>query len=133
LSNNNLEPSRKRLNNICKKINQDEALKKDYEEIVVNQLNNGIVVREKEQPTRERLFYMPHKPVVKEDATTTKVRMAFDASMKPHPMANSVSECMFTGQPLQPPLWDIMIRARVASNIVLADIQKAFLQVGTVY
>ena len=34
------------------------------------------------------------------------------------------------GAPLQPRLWDIMIRARVASNVLLADIQKAFLQVG---
>jgi hypothetical protein len=34
---------------------------------------------------------MPHKPVVKEEATTTKVRMVFDASIKPHPMLNSVS------------------------------------------
>ena len=56
--------------------------------------------------------------------------MVFDASMKPNPMANSVNECMFTGPPLQPRLWDIMIRARVASNVLLADIQKAFLQVG---
>jgi hypothetical protein len=61
------------------------------EEIVVNQLNDGIVERAPEQPTGERLFYMPHKPVVKEDATTTKVRMVFDASIKPHPMLNSVS------------------------------------------
>jgi hypothetical protein len=37
---------------------------------------------------------MPHKQVVKEDATTTKVRMVFDASMKPRLMLNSANECM---------------------------------------
>ena len=73
---------------------------------------------------------MPHKPVVKRDGTTTKVRMVFDTSMKPRPVANSVNDCMFTGPPLQPLLWDILIRARVAPSIALVDIQKAFLQVG---
>ena len=37
---------------------------------------------------------------------------------------------MFTGPPLQPRLWDIMVRGRVASNALLVDIQKVFLQVG---
>ena len=86
--------------------------------------------RAPETPTGNRLFYMPHKPVVRRDAATTKVRMVFNASMKPHPMANSVNDCMFTGPSLQPLLWDILIRARVAPSIALADIQKAFLQVG---
>ena len=41
-----------------------------------------------------------------------------------------INECIFTGPPLQPLLWDIMVRARVDSNIVLADladIQKALI------
>ena len=50
--------------------------------------------------------------------------------MKPHPTANCVNDCMFTGPPVQPLLWNILIRARVAPSIALADIQKAFLQVG---
>ena len=130
LSNNNLEPSRKRLHNVSRKINQDKDLKKEYEQIIENQLKERIIERAPEQPTGDRLFYMPHKPVVRQDATTTKVRMVFDASAKPHPLANSVNDCMFTGPPLQPLLWDIMVRARMSPRLVLADIQKAFLQVG---
>ena len=80
--------------------------------------------------TGDRTFYMPHKPVVRESASTTKVRMVFDASAKPHRLANSVNECMYTGPSLQPLLWDILIRARMSTNLVLADIQKAFLQIG---
>ena len=37
---------------------------------------------------------------------------------------------MYTGPPLQPLLWDIMIRTRMSTHILLADIQKAFLQIG---
>ena len=56
--------------------------------------------------------------------------MVFDASAKPHPLANSVNECMHTGPPLQPLLWNIMIRARMSTDILLADLQKAFLQIA---
>ena len=56
--------------------------------------------------------------------------MVFDASAKPHPLANSVNECMYTGPPLQPLLWDIMIRARMSTHLLLADLKKAFLQIG---
>ena len=130
MSSSNLEQNRKRLNHVWRKVNQHQDLKKEYEDIVVNQLKEGIVERASETPTGKRLFYMPHKPVVKRDGMTTKVRMVFDTSIKPRPVANSVNDCMFTGPPLQPLLWDILIRARVAPSIALADIQKAFLQVG---
>ena len=130
LPNSNVEPSRKRLTNVCKKIDRDETLKQDYEEIIEKQLLSGIIEYAPEVPTGERVYYMPHKPVVREEATSTKVRMVFDASAKPNPTTNSVNDCMFTGPPLQPLLWDILIRARMAPQLILADIQKAFLQVG---
>ena len=37
---------------------------------------------------------------------------------------------MYTGPPLQPLLWDIVIRTRMSTHMLLADIQKAFLQIG---
>ena len=73
---------------------------------------------------------MPHKAVVRTEAVTTKVRMVFDASAKPHPLAASINECMYTGPSLQPLLWDIMIRSRMSENLLLGDIKKAFLQIG---
>ena len=37
---------------------------------------------------------------------------------------------MHTGPALQPLLWDILVRARMAPCLVIGDIQKAFLQIG---
>ena len=73
---------------------------------------------------------MPHKPIVKQSTVTTKVRMVFDTSVKPQPLTNSINDCMFTGFPLQPFLWDIMVRARMSTSLLLGDIEKAFLQIG---
>ena len=77
------------------------------------------------------MFFIYHiKAVVRTEAVTTKVRMVFDASAKPHPLATSINECMYTGPSLQPLLWDIMIRTRMSENILLGDIKKASLQIG---
>ena len=64
-------------------------MKNDYDEIIEKQ--SGIIEVAPEKPNGERLYYMPHKPVVREEATSTKVRMVFDASAKPNPDANSVN------------------------------------------
>ena len=72
---------------------------------------------------------MPHKPVVRQDAVTTKVRMVFDASAKLNPSSESINDCMYTGPALQPHIWDILVRALLMQNLILADIQKAFLQI----
>ena len=127
---NNEVQSRKRLKNIERKLEKDPTLKETYQEIVTDQLNQGIIEKAPEVATGERVFYLPHKPVCRENASTTKTRMVFDYSARPSPMSNSINECMDTGPALQPNLWDIMVRARMASNLLIADLQKAFLQIG---
>ena len=81
-------------------------------------------------PTGSRIFYMPHNPVIKQKATTTKVRMVFDGSTRPQPLGNSVNDCMYPGPPLQPLLRDILIRSRMSPFQLLNDIKKAFLQIA---
>ena len=108
---------------------QNKQLQTSNKEIVEEQLEQGILEKVPDQPTGETIFFVPHKPVVRHDASTTKMRMVFDASAKPHPLANSINECMYTGPSLQPLLWDIMIRARMSPNLLLADLQKTFLQI----
>ena len=130
LSSTNEVLSRKRLQNVERRLAQNENLRKEYADLIEEQLRVGIVEEAPERPTGERVFYMPHKPVIKESAVTTKVRMVFDASAKPYPLANSINDCIFTGLPLQPLLWDIMVRARMSKNLLLGDIEKAFLQIG---
>ena len=72
---------------------------------------------------------MPHKAVVREGAVSTKARVVFDASAKPSPEEYSINECINPGPPTQPPLWDILIRSRVAPVCIVGDVEKAFLQV----
>ena len=113
-----------------RKLEQDECLRKDYEKIIIDQVAAGIIEKSPDTPTGGRVFYMPHKPVVKQDTITTKTRMVFDASAKPQSISSSVNECMYPGPPLQPLLWDILVRARMSPYLLIGDIEKAFLQIG---
>ena len=72
LSNTSEMASRKHLKNIEQKRRRNEDLKIKYEKIIHEQLEQGIVKKAPEQHTSRHVFYMPHKPVVREVATKTK-------------------------------------------------------------
>ena len=88
--------SKKRLRSVVRKLDRDPSLRTEYRNIVAEQLGKRIIERVPEEPTGSRVFYMPHKLVVKSSATTTKVRMVFDASAKPNPLARSIIACLGT-------------------------------------
>ena len=75
--------TRWQVENASRKLRRTEDLKIEYEEIIHQQLEQGVVEKEPEQPTGPHVFIMPHKPVVREEATTAKERMVFCASAKP--------------------------------------------------
>ena len=73
-------------------------------------------------------FYLPHRPVLKPDSVSTKIRPVFDASASG---SNSVSlnECLYVGPNLLTDLVAILIRFRRWPVAVSGDIKKAFLQI----
>ena len=74
---------KRRLQNLERKLENKESLKQEYTTIVGDQLENEIIEKVPETATGSRVNYVPYKPVVRESATTTKVRMVFDASARP--------------------------------------------------
>ena len=83
LTNTNDALSRKRLENVERKLSRDEKLKGEYGGIVEEQLRAGVIEEAPKSPSGKRVFYMLHKPIVKQSTVTTKVPMVFDASAKP--------------------------------------------------
>ena len=76
-----------------------------YDEIIQEQLKEGIVKRVVKEP-KERVFYILHKPVNRETVTTTKLRIVFDTSAKPSEERN---ESLETSPPLQNLLWNVLV------------------------
>ena len=92
--------SLKRLNNLVTKLIKGSDMLKKYDDVIKDQLFQGIVERATETADG-REFYLPHKPVICESAESTKLRIVYDASARKNEKAPLLNECLETGPPLQ--------------------------------
>ena len=125
---NNKAGSLARLGKLVQKLERKPELFQQYRDIINDQKDQGTVEKASEDP-QGREFYLPHKPVVKESAESTKVRVVYDASARASDDSLSLNDCLETGPPLQRNLWDILIRNRFKPVALSADLKQAFLQV----
>ena len=72
---------------------------------------------------------MPHHDVIREDRTTSKVRVVVDVSCKSHSYELSLNDRLELGPNCIPLLFDVVVRFRVHTVALVADIEKAFLQI----
>ena len=89
------------------------------------QIESGIMKPVPPRPTGEVVHYIPHQ----EHAETTKMRIVYDCSSRANAQSSSLNDCLETGPPLQPLLFDILLQNRMHKNCITGDIQKAFLQI----
>ncbi|XP_013390867.1 uncharacterized protein LOC106159196 [Lingula anatina] len=128
----NESQSRKRLNNTSRKLAKTPTLEKQYHGVFSEYLENGFIEQVEDIPNVSELphpvYYMPHRPVIKEGSASTKIRPVFDASSKGY-NGISLNDCLEAGPSLIPNLIEILIRFRRWPVAVCADIIKAFLQI----
>ncbi|XP_065675638.1 uncharacterized protein LOC136091853 [Hydra vulgaris] len=74
------------------------------------------------------VHYLPHRPVIREDKVTTKMRMVFDASATNS--GPSLNDCLYSGPSLTTLLYEVLIRFCVNKIAFIADIEKAFLNIS---
>nr|CAD2188322.1 unnamed protein product [Meloidogyne enterolobii] len=121
-----------RLTNTIRKL-QKLGLVDEYQKIITEQLENGMIeIIENPKESQGPVHYLPHRAVVRTDKTFTKVRIVMDASAKPpgQPALPSLNNCLYTGPLLLKQLVGILLRFRFLNKVILADIEKAFLQLG---
>ena len=123
----NEQGSKRRLQSLLLRLKRD-GLVSTYDAIIADQLKEGIIERAPEVP-QGREFYIPHKPVVRDGAESTKVRIVYDASARAYAGAPSLNEILYAGPPLQNKLWDVLVQQRSYPTVIAGDISKAFLQV----
>ena len=105
-------------------------LYQDYNTVIKDYLNQGIVERVScDTIPRGKVFYIPRKAVVREQAESTKLRVVFDASAREDSRSPSLNEYLETGPSLQNLLWNVLVRSRMKPIALAGDIKKAFLQV----
>lgn len=72
-------------------------------------------------------WYLPHFAVVREDKTSTKIRIVFDGSSRFNGM--SLNESMHAGPKLQNDILSVLVRFRFKSIAVVGDIKEMFSQI----
>lgn len=108
--------------------NQHEVLKQ-YDKIIKEQLAKGIIEEVKTIATSNRVHYQAHHGV-ETPLKSTKLRIVYDASAHEFAGSPSLNDCMYRGQVFLENLLDLLIRFRCYKIAIVADIEKAFLQVG---
>ncbi|KAJ0171702.1 hypothetical protein K1T71_012465 [Dendrolimus kikuchii] len=90
-------------------------------------LNHAVEVHAVKEE-RRKTVYLPHHAVVREDKETTKVRVVFNASSKGG-NGLSLNDCLMVGPTIQPELRHLVMRWRLNSICLEADIVKMYRQI----
>ncbi|UYV70186.1 hypothetical protein LAZ67_7002112 [Cordylochernes scorpioides] len=121
----------RRFFNLEKRLQANPSLKSQYinfmrEYMELNHMEL-IPLKELKKPSNQ-CFYLPHHGVLREQSTTTKIRVVFDASSR---STNNLSlnDFLHVGPRLQQNLFNILLRFRTFPIAITADIEKMFRQI----
>ena len=104
---------------------------KKLDAIIQNQLELEIIEEVKEDTELgEKFHYLPHHAVITPQKETTKVRIVYNESAKTKKENLSLNELLYRGPNMLPDLCGLLMRFRLPKVAIIADIEKAFLQVG---
>ena len=117
------------------KLQADFLTNKDLEEAYVKAITEwidlGVLVPVSQKDLEKTTYWaeMPYHPVFRQGVKTHKIRIVMNGSAKAKGTA-SLNEYLATGPNILPQILNIFSKFRTAPYFVVADIEKAFLQVG---
>ena len=118
-----------RFRTLSRRLSTDSSLLEQYDKVIQQQADMGIIEQmTPDSVTGPQLHYLPHQPVLTPTKTTTKLRVVYDASAKARRHNKSLNNCLLRGPVLLPNLAGVLMRLRITPILLVADIEKAFLQ-----
>lgn len=91
--------------------------------------DHGIIEEVPVLNTKALIHYLPHQIVLTPQKLTTKIRPVFDASASCE-KGHALNDHLYRGPIFLPEMLGILLRFRNNSIVLLADIEKAFLQIA---
>ena len=92
-------------------------------------MNLGIIVKVKNESIVGEVIYLPHKEVIKEDRSTKKLRIVFNASAK-YKGTSSLNEVLYKGPCLNADLYSLLLKFRIYPIAVTSDKEKVYFQIS---
>lgn len=105
----NRNVAEQRLRTLARRLRREDALEA-YDHTIRTYLTDGHAERAPAGHTEaEHLYYMPHRAVLRQDATSTKMRIVFDASSH-EPRLPSLNDCLESGPKMNCDLVPTLLR-----------------------
>ena len=112
-----------RLRKLKERLDKTPHLLNEYDKIFDEYLKLGIIEEVQTQGDTGRVVYLPHKEVVKEDRSTTKLRVVFDANAK-YTDTMSLNDVLYKGPCLNADLYSLLLNFRVHPIVLTATLRK---------
>lgn len=115
---------------VVRRFKHNPTLLAKYDNSIQDQLSRGIieVVHDPNLVEGEQVHYLPHHGVMRQDKTTFKLRIVYDALAKS--TCPSLNDYLYTVPSFGQSIFDILIQFRVHGVALAGDIEKAFLMVA---
>ena len=113
-----------------RRLKHNPQLLEEYNKSILHQIESGIVevVEVPALIEGDKVHYLPHHAVIRQDKQTTKLRIVYDASAKSHGL--SLTECLHIGPKFNQRIFEILLRFRLHNSGFIADVEKAFLMIS---
>lgn len=128
---NSYETARRRFLCLEKKLESSPALRLAYDDVIKEYLKNDYIspapphVRSELPP----IYVIPHHGVIREDKTSTRLRVVLDASCKTS-TGVALNDILHSGPNLQGNLFEIILNFRIFAFALTADCRQQFLQIA---
>ena len=107
---------------------KNPGLRGEYKRFIKEYEDMGHMAPIRSEDFHRIKYFIPHSCVVKQDSTSTKLRVVFDASAKTNSYV-SLKDIQVVGPTIQRDLFDLLIEFRTHNKVLVADIAKMYQQV----
>ena len=125
----NMNLASNRFTKRLRKFSKDPTFEARYAAAVTEYIDAGYAEKVQTKVEPIDCNYIPHQVVIKEESTSTKIRLVFDGSAA-EKGKKSINDRLEKGPILQPVLNSILLRFRLHKIALTSDVRKMYLMIG---